>query len=510
MNLDETISKNRGIIDTLPSNTNLAKNKKKDFILKEIETFNRYKSESLEELKKRYSKLNDLSENPLINSLKSDLEKINLFKEWNEYNTSYEKMHLDYYLYHLHRYYKEDLKSVNTCLYSLLTTFSNVGVILEPKDFNYHPYATEYIDAIINHKENETHIHDIFEEIYWKCSDIIRILEMNFKSLYYKNIKKINKYYSDRKEQILKNNTTQDIFNTYYSIVLKKKDVESTDGYTILQKFINKEVALSDISFETTDKKTKRIFKDFINCTPVILMKLYDSLEEYQWYNKYQFIISDMRERLKNKEQYKGNYDNKMKEILKKEKELLSLVSKSSKMKKKPLIKSKSDKLMFQIQEAINVLKTLYLEFDEIKYNNLIYEKLESNCAISEVLKIASSNYLYFIKLKKTIDDNINIKDATLEFRNFMNAMNCPNFTVLNNIYILDEKNIAEIICDRYKLLNVLIEESDLETLGLENYKKDVSDLLLAHSMKQIGITKEDIDFYLEMKKVKLFEPTNV
>ena len=43
---------------------------------------------------------------------------------------------------------------------------------------------------------------DAFEELYWKYPDIIKVLEINFKSIYIRYEKKIEKYYIDKFETI--------------------------------------------------------------------------------------------------------------------------------------------------------------------------------------------------------------------------------------------------------------------------------------------------------------------
>ena len=503
MNIEESIEKNRSIIETLPSNTISTKAKKKEFISKEVEAFENIKETILAEMKKRFSLLNDLKENPEIVALKNEESKLELFKEWNIYNTPYEKMHLDYYLYHLHRFYKEDFKSVNTCIFSLLQSFANVGITLTPDDFYYHEYAKEYINAIINHRDDERFIHDVFEKIYWKCSDIIKILEINFKSLYYKNEKLIEKFYADRKEKILSTHNESEIFGAYYSTRLKRKSLEAVDEYTILQKFINKEVTTSDVNSETLQRKKILIFKEDPSDILILLEKMHLSLEEYEWYNKYYFFIEDMRNRIKNKDQYKGLLDSKLKEKEKKEKELFSLSNKNQGLLGK--FKKASDNT-FKILEVVNTLSELYTSLDDIRFNNLIYEKLEINSVISDILKMVSSNYLYFVKMKKSQNEGINIKDVTLEHKDFMDAMHSSIFTILNNIYVLDEKNLAEIICDRYKLLNVLLEVTDLEASNLSNFLKDVEILMLGNNMQKTRFSGKDIEFYLEMKKANLFE----
>jgi len=510
MNLEELkvlIDKNKELCSVLPENTILNRKKKKEYLKKELETFQNMEQDILAEIKKRYSKIEEFKENKEIPILKEEEKKLTLFKEWNPYNTPYEKMHLDYYLYHLHRYYKDDLKSVNVCLYSLLESFQKVGITLTKDDFIYHTSAMEYMDVVINHKEDEKIIQETFESLYWKCPNIITILEVNFKYLYYKNLKKIEKYYVDRFEKVTSNHQAEQILESYYNTIAKRKALEAVDEYTILQKFIKNRVNVTDLNQFNVDKKKKRFFENLPTDMLSILEKLLSSLEEYEYYMNYEFIVNDMRNRLSNKDQYKGKMEAKLKEIEKEEKTLFQL-NETQKKKNKSFFnkKKKDEKNIFKIQEIFSHLETFYAELDDIKYNELIYNKLSVDISISDALKMVSSNYLYFVAILKENDATKNIKEITKKHQDLAYFMNSFSFTLLNNIHLLEEKNISEIISNRYKLLSVSLEISDLEVNNLKNMKDDINDLIFADNLTKTKLNVEDIEFYLEMKKLKILE----
>jgi|GEM_PF-1575430 len=508
--LELRIDKTKSLLETLPENTIINRKKKLQFIEKEIaeiESFQRY---VLDELKERFTKIDSISENEDLIKLIEEEKKLAQLKKMNNYNTPYEKMHLDYYLYQLHRYYKEDLNSVNACINSLLKTFSNVGIVLSSEDFYYHPLAKEYMNAIITRFDDLAYIHNLFEQIYWKCSDIVKIIERNFKSLYYKNLKKIESFYSQRMNELLSNYNEFDIDNAYDNIAAKIKVISSIDRYTILQKMINKDFLVGDVSTEIIEKKKDKIFYGERNYSINILEKLSNSLLEYDYYIKYQYIIEDMRKRLEEKEQHKGKYVVKLKEIETKEKELVKLNVKTIKNEKTGLFGKisvkKDEKLAFQISDVLKDLETLYNDLDDIKYNELIFLHLTSDTYIVDALKLASSNYLYFVKLTKEKDSGRNIKDITEEYNQFYNFMYTFSFTILNNIHLLEEKNIPEVISDHYKMYNVALEISDLEYDSFSEIKKLVDNLIFADNISRTLLKKEDIEFYLEMRRSKLFE----
>ena len=88
---------------------------------------------------------------------------------------------------------------------------------------------------------NDDDLKKCFEEIYWKDSDIIKIIEINFKSIYFRYEKKINKYYEERHEEFLKNHNDSEIYNMRVKLSDQLKYLKGIDPYLNFQKFVNKE-----------------------------------------------------------------------------------------------------------------------------------------------------------------------------------------------------------------------------------------------------------------------------
>mgnify|MGYP007070220197 CR=1 FL=1 len=167
----------------------------------------------------------------------NEIEKCNIVNEWNQYNTAFEKMHLDYYLYQLHRYYKEDLNGLNECIKRLIQSFDKVEIKLTIDDFDFSNDAKEYMNLFFEeHTPDE--IKKCFENIYWKNPAIIKILELNFKNIYLKYEKKITKYYLLRHQEFLKNHSDNEIFNMRIELCNELKRLKGTDPYLNFQNFL--------------------------------------------------------------------------------------------------------------------------------------------------------------------------------------------------------------------------------------------------------------------------------
>lgn len=506
LDIPEQMDKNKEIIQTLPENTIANRQKKREYIEKQLESCVRLQEKLKLELQSRYDFLAQLSPNPQIEELREKEKKLAFLKELNEYNTPYEKMHLDYYLYQLHHYYKEDLKSVNLCLQHIIEAFKMTGVVLKKEDFVYHPLVAEYMDAILNHGDNEHYLSQTFEKVYWKCSNVLHILEVNFQYLYYKYEKTILKYYDNRRQEILKNYSSEDILNTYLEIHNQRKDLEKKDEFLMLQQFALGNYTTSQVDPTNIERIQNQLFNHLPDDYVMILEKLDHLLHEYQCYIKYQYIIEDMKVRVSKKEEYKGIYTSKQKEIEKKEKNLFKIVQEmENKSQKKFLfIKKKGvkkERLELQYQQTLEEIFTMYKELDNVKFNQTIYDKLDMDSTILDALRMASSHYSYFVNMTKQKEEHKKIKEISDENKNLLNDLEYHSFTLLNNLLLLTDKNVAEMIGDLYQLSNMNLHEEDLKEEQLESLMNTVHTLLFAYYLKDGSLTLSDIDFYLKTSK---------
>ena len=139
----------------------------------------------------------------------------------NDEQTSYEKMGLDINIYKLEKYYKENLENVNEQIASCIEKFHMVGIELNIEDFNYVSYVKEYMEVFLQELQKDD-IHSkklktAFEQIYWKCPDIIRNIALNFRNIYLTKQNIIDKYFEKEK-----NARTQEILKEVYEALVEK------------------------------------------------------------------------------------------------------------------------------------------------------------------------------------------------------------------------------------------------------------------------------------------------
>lgn len=495
--LNQSISELKQVLDTLPTNTIQNRKTKTRVIAEEINTrtieLNKIKSE----LEKRKQQMESFTINPEIESSEKEMESCKIMNEWNTYNTPLEKLHLDYYLYLLHHYYKDNLSSVNEWILKIITSFKQVGIVITENDFNYNIYAKEYINSLLN-STDQSEIKTKFDEIYWKFPELLSVVEMNIRSIYLSNEKKITKYYQDRLEEYLKAHKKEELENLYKELYSKKQVLLKTDSSTILQNFVSKKWDVRDYTESNALKKQEKFFKEKPSIS--LIQSIEQTLLEYSLILEYEPLLEDMKKKLTEKDSYKGKKSSLLKEIANLEKKLIKLEAQKN-TPKKGLFKSKSrdDKLLFKYKDTLNELSKKYEELEEESFNDIIYRELSLDTSILNIFKFITSNYLYFISRSKEIDDSVSISTLNEKYKELQEIIDSHNFIFLDHIALLDEQNIKMVIADKCKLESVNITMDDLEKDNVETIRSEMEFLENWYYINTTNLSVSEISSYLDL-----------
>jgi hypothetical protein len=355
---------------------------------------------------------------------------------------------------------------------------------------------------IINNK-SENELIDAFEEFYWHVPEIIKIIEINFKSIYIRYEKRIAKYYSDRHQEFIKQHSDQDIKNLKEQLVNKIEQIENVDPYILFNKFKNKEWLLGDFK-ESDIAKTKYNYFKENGYSLDKLLKFKYSLLEYQLLLEYSFLLTNMRERLDNKDSYKGLRANAIKDIQQDENKIRKL---NMSRDKKPILffKPKNDeKWLFNYNETIKSLLDKFDKFDDICFNDTIYNTLTKDSSVNTIFKFITSNYLYFVYEYKKHDENIPLADITNNFEKLKKSLEYIDFSLLNHLALLDEKEIKYLIVNKYNLNDFNLKPELLEPENLEKVIDDIQGLINYEYLSLSSLDINDVRFYDELDKLGL------
>ena len=482
-------------LEILPKKTKVNKAKYNEYLEEQLKKITPMIEEAEKEISKR---VEQIKKHNTEESLPAERELLDIakVKRLSSLSSSSNKMNLDYYLYELSSFENNNLEKINGVILKILLAFKEVGIILTPKDFEYSEVVQKYMDTLINDYDN---IEKVFDDIYWENSNIITQIELNIRYLYFKHKKEIDKYYESLKEESLDEYLTK-----YIELKTNQKLNEYQNRTYLFNNFINHTLMLTAYSEKTIDGLLTDIILDredednYLNLT-----KLSSSLSEYNEYLNFEYIIKDIKELFTKKEEYKGKYDLKLKDITKKEKELFSLNKQINKTGLfKPNLK-KINELKLKRNTTITDILSLYIELDELTIQNDIYNNVTNETTYQDILKLTCFNTKYFIKLLKDQIDNLTIEDINQNITNLFEYAFGSEINIISNIAISEEKDIPKIIKDKYRLLNISINEENLNKDDIEKVQKNIEDLIIYYNIKKINLNIQDIDFIFKAEKLK-------
>lgn len=503
----DKISVSKEILENMPKNNKKNKVSYKKNIEELKDEYINIKNELFNEIKRRYSeKTEKFVLNPEINNSKRLLEQMgdSLYLV-NSIKTAYEKMGIDENIWRLRKFYKDNLENVNNEILQCINAFSVVGINLTAKDFNYNKFTQAYMNVFFEEIEDITSkkLKETFENIYWKCPELITHLELNIRYLYLQNESKTEKYYTQAKFDILKgNDTEQDVFNRYLELKDNLQNMLDTSPKLILDKFLNKEVNYKDYLPNKIQKEYAKIIDiELLQEDDEIkdnILKFYNNICEFKNYLKFKFIFEDIKKHYLEKDRNKKTYDDLLKKIRTEEKKLSKL--NDEKTKKFFLFKKKNDDINIQYADLIKNIQDMYKQLDKEKVYNKISEYINDNSTIYDVFKFANSFKPY---VRDIAIENIptimpeEIDELIIDFDRFVKT---PNIQIINNILIQETKNISLIIKDRYALLKFNITKEDVQEDNIDTLyqilKKLKFDINLEKANMDINKISEIIELY--------------
>ena len=411
--------------------------------------------------------------------------------------TSSEKMNLDYLFFKLENSLDSNLADENAILLQIFGLFKACGVELTDKDFQYSENVGLYIKALLS---NDPNIQDVFNKIYWQTPDIMKQIEMNIKHLYYKNESKLDEFFKTK----YANFDFQTFIANHRSQVNAAEQAKHQSVKYIYDLFVEKKYDIDDFIVESRiqDLISALLIDPSSNRNYENLYKLKKSLNEYKGFTKFEYIIEDFRDLFNKKEEYKGVFSNKLKDIGKKEKTLFGLNKKLTKTGLFKLNKTKAADVRLQRNNIIGELVKDYAELDELKIKECISKYVNAETDYYDVLKFTSYNFNYFITLLGKDNEELtleNIDAHLLELNKFIYDSKCE---ILNNISISEMKDIPKIISEMYKLNSITVDENKLTKEQIDKFIEIVDKLLIYFDIYTLMINLKEIKFIIQAPEV--------
>ena len=532
--LDEQINIDKELIQVSPKNGIKAIQALKTNLKTMIAKYEEMNGNLLKEIERRYNELSNVNLNPEIDSKKEELEELISRIAIVDDRKTFEKIQFDKITYNINGYYKNDLETTNNEIMSAINELEDVGVDVSGADFDISEYANEYMTVLIDEARrgnaNSERVKDTFDKIYWKCSELISHVYVNLRQIYDNHEQEIQGYYVDRIEKILVSLRTniEKLENKKNSLLREKIELEAVDDKLILDGFLAGNLNINDFKKEFYESTyTELISKDFSSLSPEEkadmdenIKKLYENLIEFSKFLEYSFLCDEiLKIREEEVKKIEDNKNNKVKikvtelEAIKKEiakniEEINRINEKDNKPKKHGLFGksvartsiSSSDSL--KRNNFISEVKKLYLQLDDIRIKNEIVEKVTETSTLFDVLKLASYYYGFMARAIIKKNNEVTDKEISEMIKNIRDYISLTNFAVINNVNALENKDLAIIIKDKYKLYGMNLTKENFLADTVEDLIRRVKNLYDYNNIENSNWKIGEIDYIIRAKEL--------
>lgn len=529
--IEKQIQIDKEVISVLPRNGIKAIKTLLKTIKDMSEKYENLNEKCLKEIENRYVEMTSVKENKEISEINQEILKYNTAEKNIDDRSSFEKMGLDRVEYNINGYYKSNLERLNKELMSCIKQFDKVGIKLTSNDFIMSEYINKYMDVLLKEAYNDNieseAIKNEFEKVYWECSEVVSHLYVNVRYIYDKYENQVDKFYSEKVQEILRNFslTIEEIKEKKSELIKKKEQIEDIDNKVILDKFYTGSLNINDykednykkIYAELTDKNITNLAKNEKSIIDENIQKLNKNLAEYRKYTEYKFLVQDV---LKTRQEIlnllKENKDKKVKktkyvlikeEIKKLQAEIFKLNSKIMKSKKvffeiKKSEEKKDNILNLKRNNLILDLKEKYMQLDEEIIKQSILQNIDETSSLLDVLKFASRYYGYMAKVMIKNNEEITDKEIGENIRKIREFIDSSDFTVINHVRISDKKELPIIIKDKYKLLGMQISKENLEEDGIDDFIRKVRIINNYNNIEKSKFSIKDLEYIMNVKEI--------
>ncbi len=503
-------------LSSLPTKTKTNIKKYNSSIDEIIEKYTSYRESVFNYIKAKKKALN-------VHEVKKDLSKVNKRIEilekgrniLNPLNTSYEKMGFDGLLYRMSNYYVFNFDSIDNLINEFIDRFASAGINLDSKDFKYNYYVHRYMEVFLSVRDGvktQDDLNATFEEIYWVNPDIISHIEINFRKLIKKNMRKFENYIAKIRKSYIKEydiSSYSKCIEELKSAYLEKEHLSDENVSDIVNKAINKEFDISQ--YLESSKFRKSAYSSFLSesvdindkdnmkviCS--LLNKLSFNLEEYEGYLSILPIIESFKKDYEDLKDKKSNNSSELKSIassIKKDESYLAKINSK-------IARGNKDKNLKM--ESINVtqkLRDLYRKYDDEFFKSRVLSILNPNMTVSDVLELfLSFDYFKKLTIQKVYEIN-NYNEVIKQSDIFDEFAKNPTNLIVKGLPVFEHNNIPRIIANKYKLNNLLITEDDITPDNLGALKNKIDLITRVYKINESNTTVEKIWFIVNANKI--------
>ncbi len=460
-----------------------AANERNKYIEKEKKKFHAYQKRIYYELNSRVEKLLPIDQSDHYQEEKERLRVMESLLQFfsSSFNSSY-KLGFSSLIYSIREDHDVSLAEINSVLKQFLSICQSASVVLTIHDFSYSMFVEKYMTVFLQN-QSEEQLNDLikqtFEEIYWECPEFTRHIRLNLLFILRKYQKEFDLYIERKKKQMMiEQHIDQDKILSEYMQKRKSllKEI-AKDPFYHLNNFLDKKKNILDYlngaptriknfnqftfdgNYDQLSSLEQKKYQDEI-------VNFSDTLQVLKEYYRYEFVILDMIEKFRKKDESKGAYEQKLKEIQKVEKKRSKLYQEYRKAAGggffKKVHKEKSESLKLQMNTQINHLHQLYQELDDLEIMVKIQEQLTDSSSLEDLLLTSFCSYPYMNRIFNEHFSEDDTFSFSRELERYFQFLYNPDNVFLRRVHAFAEYDISSVVAEKYRLLGLNISKTDV------------------------------------------------
>ena len=490
----------------------LAIDQRNDYVKKQMADFSDLKLKILDEIKERFNRLMPEDKTATFNDMQANYKNLYELVNYNSCMSDSFKLGIDYLLAKISN--ETSLEEFNQIIGDFINKFKEFNIDLSVSDFRYTMFTEQYMEAYFKNPSFDE-LREVFEKIYFKCPDIKLQMKMNLAFIISKYSNKLSSIVRKRvnTKYTELNTNKENYMQKYIDTRTELGTFEAQDEFINTKLFIDNKYKIDDYLDSSPLKNQNyelfiegafdgfdNIVKDRYNNA---LLDLYLTVNELKKYYIYEFIIKDLLERYKNKDNVKKDLDAKKKEISKEEKNRIKYYHKYLRASGKGLFafknEAKRNDAMLKANETVKNLNKLNDEYKDLTLTNNL-NTLSESCTLYDLFLISLTSFTFlekcFIGKEEFVGELSDIIGDYLRF--IYNPMNA----FIRKVNALVDYNISDIVTEKYKILDLTITDTMLTSDGIDATIDSLKTINLIQNVDKSSISFEDIKLLCDMNYI--------
>ncbi len=496
-----------------------------DYCVKQIKIFTQYKNGVLNIMKDKAKSLmpQDKSkeyetEKELVSSLYDAVIKSNKYLDYSfklGFSSIIEKI--------------EDgisLSVLNDCLEEFVSKFDHINIKLSLDDFSYTMFTKKYMEEYFksdknNEEEFSVNMRRVFDSIYWECPNISYQLRLNLIDILNKYSKELSNYLDSETTKLLHSYECDEksIVNKYIDERIKLGKSKASDAYYLLSKFMDNTLNIDDY-LDNSEAREKNYnlycngnYKDLSDVDKAKFndscMDLYTTLVLLKKYYRYMPIITDLLKKYSEKDKVIADSKANDKELETSNKNRIKIYN--------SYLKANGIGFLAKYNPSDIKLNKVKINDEVKKYSELYNKKTTYDISVSlgkfinesssmyDLFMTAASSFDYLVgELKKICSkEEENEFDLDKEINLFFRFLYNPSNEFLRKIPCFSTTKMEDIVSEKYKLLGLNINTTDVSKAQLDETMSTISYINLVQNIDKSSLSLEDMNFICKANTIE-------